>query len=340
MPVTINDVAKEAGVSITTVSRVLNNNYPVKKETREKIEKAIDKLNYRPNIMARGLITKKTCVIGVLVPGITNLFFSTIVESIEKCIKKFGYSISLCNTCGSGKEEKELIEDIISRQVDGIISIDPNLDNLKEGYYKKISKVLPTIVIKGSWKDDEYNSVTYDERKGTIEAFKYLLKLKHKDILFVRGNKSLSYDIKEEVYKNIVQEHKLSYDKVLNVGEGNSIEVVENTEILFEKLLDKEKRPTAVLACNDLMAIGILNVCSKLGINVPEDMSIIGFDNTILSSVTRPRLTTVDQNMMQVAKEASVHLMEMIDNSNKTKVSIELQTKLILRESCGENNKK
>ncbi|WP_142413276.1 LacI family DNA-binding transcriptional regulator [Hathewaya massiliensis] len=337
MPVTINDVAKEAGVSITTVSRVLNNNYPVKKETRERIEEAIEKLNYRPNIMARGLITKRTSVIGVVVPGITNLFFSTIVESIENAIKQFDYSISLCNTGGDSKEEKNLIEDIISRQVDGIIVIDPSLDNLESGYYEEISKDIPIIIVNGLCESNSCNSVCYDEKKGTLDAFKYLLDLKHRDILFIRGNKSLSYNIKEEVYKDIVSEHKLDYCEILNVGDGNSIQVVHQTEIEFENLLKSTKRPTAVFACNDLMAIGVLNICAKLGISVPEDLSIIGFDNTLLSSVTRPRLTSVDQNMKLVAIEAARFLMDMINQKNKRTVKLNLPTKLILRESCAEN---
>lgn len=337
MPVTINDVAKEAGVSITTVSRVLNNNYPVKKETRERIEEAIEKLNYRPNIMARGLITKRTSVIGVVVPGITNLFFSTIVESIEKAIKEFNYSISLCNTGGDAGEEKNLIEDIIARQVDGIIVIDPSLDNLEDGYYENISKTTPIIVINGLCESNSCSSVCYDEKKGALDAFKYLLELKHRDILFIRGNKSLSYNIKEEVYKNIVKEYELDYFEILNVGDGNSIEVVEQTEIEFEKLLKERKRPTAVFACNDLMATGVLNICSELGIKVPEDLSVIGFDNTLLASVTRPRLTSVDQNMKTVAKEAARSLMDMVNKKCKIHVKSNLPTKLIIRESCGEN---
>jgi len=105
MAITINDVAREAGVSITTVSRVLNNNYPVKEETRIKIEKAIEVLNYKPNTMARSLITKKSSLIGIIVPGITNLFFPTIVESIEETMKSKGNSVTLSNTDGEGKKE-------------------------------------------------------------------------------------------------------------------------------------------------------------------------------------------------------------------------------------------
>lgn len=335
MPVTINEVAKEAGVSITTVSRVLNNNYPVKKETRERIEEAIKKLNYKPNIMARGLITKKTSVVGVVVPGITNLFFSTIVESIENQLKKFGYNIFLSNT-GASINELDVIADVMARQVDGIIIIDPPIDEEKEKYYEKISTEIPMIVVNGDTAPKSYNSVSYDEERGTLDAFEYLTQLGHSKILFIRGNQSLSYDIKEKVYNQVVEDNNFRYRKVLNVGDGNSIEVVEKTETEFEKFINNNEKPTAVFACNDLMALGVLNICSKCGIRVPDDMSIIGFDNTLISNITRPRITSVDQNMIEVAQRAACSLIKLIDDNNKSHVKINLKTRLIYKESCSE----
>lgn len=335
MPVTINEVAKEAGVSITTVSRVLNNNYPVKKETRERIEEAIKKLNYKPNIMARGLITKKTSVIGVVVPGITNLFFSTIVESIENQLKKFGYNIFLSNI-GSNVDELEVIGDVVARQVDGIIIIDPPIDEEKEKYYEKICSEIPMIIVNGDTAKKPYNSVSYDEERGAMDAFEYLTQLGHEKILFIRGNQSLSYDIKEKVYNKVIEENNLQYRQVLNVGDGNSIEVVEKTEMEFEKFIKDNDKPTAVFACNDLMALGVLNICSKYGIKIPDDMSIIGFDNTLISNITRPRITSVDQNMIEVAQRAASSLVKLIDTSNKGRVKVNLKTKLIYKESCCE----
>jgi LacI family transcriptional regulator len=336
MTVTINDVAREAGVSITTVSRVLNNNYPVKKETREKIEQAIEKLNYKPNVMARSLITKKTSMLGIVVPGITNLFFPTIVEAIEEYTKKEGYNISLCNTGGDYREEKEVVKEIISRQVDGIIVIDPRFENIQSGYYDEISKSIPTIIVNGSPGGSRCNFVSYDEEVGTYEAFDYLLSLRHKRIAFVRGHKSFSYDIKEKIYREILCKSSLGYERVINVGKGNSIEVVERTEDELKNILLEDIRPTAVFACNDLMAVGVINACSKIGLRVPDDISIIGFDNTVLANISHPKLTSVDQNMKEIGHRAAIELLSIIDNGSRSRKKIILDTRLVIRDSCSE----
>lgn len=335
MTITINDVAREAGVSITTVSRVLNNNYPVKEETRVKIEKAIEKLNYKPNTMARSLITKKSSMIGVIVPGITNLFFPTIVEAVEEFLKKEGYSIALSNTEGDAGKEQRLVEELVGRQVDGLIVIDPSMENLHKGYYDKLSKNLPVIIINGSPEGFKSSSVCYDEEVGTVEAFKYLMELGHKKIAFVRGHKSFSYDIKERIYKNILEDQGLKYEKVINVGRGNSIEVVENTEKAMEEVLGNNERPSAVFACNDLMAVGVMNACFKLGIRIPEDISVVGFDNTLLANITHPKLTSVDLNMKEIGSRAALELLDIINNGLKSRKKIILDTNLVIRESCG-----
>ncbi|MBC8060391.1 MAG: LacI family DNA-binding transcriptional regulator [Clostridiaceae bacterium] len=334
MNITINDVADEAGVSITTVSRVLNNNYPVKKETRERIEKAIKKLNYTPNAMARSLITKKTSMIGVIVPGITNLFFPTIVEAIGEFTKKSGYSISLCSTGGDYLVEQNLSDALISRQVDGIITIDPSIECLENGYYSKLSDRTPVIVVNGYPNGYKCNFVCYDEEVGCKEAFDYLIGLGHKKIAFIRGAKSYSYDIKEELYKKLLIDNSFSYEKVVRLKLGNSIEVIEQSKEGVKGILTLEERPTAIFACNDLMAVGAIQACQSLGLSVPEDISIIGFDNTIISDITSPRLTSVDQNMKDIGKRAAIELLDLIENDTKIRKKIIVATNLVIKDSC------
>ncbi|TDT56459.1 LacI family DNA-binding transcriptional regulator [Fonticella tunisiensis] len=333
MAVNISDVAREAGVSISTVSRVLNNNYPVKKETREKIERAIEKLNYKPNIVARSLITRKTSMIGVIVPGITNLFFPTIVETIEEYTKNKGYSISLSDTKGDEVEERNRVEEMLIRQVDGLIVIDPAHENLKKGYYDEISKKIPILIINGLPYGHRCSFVCYDEEAGAREVLQYLFELGHKRIAFVRGDRSLSYDIKEGIYREFIRSKGLEYEKVLNVGMGNSIEVVEKSQMQIEKLLFEEERPTAIFACNDLMAVGVLKACSKLGIKIPENISVVGFDNTLIANIAHPRLTSVDLNIKSIGKIAALELIDIIENRAKMGKKIILNTSLIVRES-------
>ena len=336
MEITIHDVAKEAGVSIATVSRAINNNYPVKDETREKIERAIDKLGYVPNEIARSLILKSTSSIGIVVPGITNLFFSTIVEEINSILISRGFTMSLYSTEGNPDIEKRVIESITSRNMAGIIAIDPSIENLDNNYFQDLCKEIPTIIINGN--TDKYgdNFVSYDEQAGAKEAFDYLLALGHKKISFVRGDRSLSYDLKESVYRQFIKDNKLDYENIVYVGMGNSLEVIEKTEDICEKLLKTKNMGTAVFACNDLMAVGVLNACNKLKIKVPRDISIVGFDNTLLANITHPKLTTVDLKMKKVGKAAAKELVRMIKGKNVKIDKVIYDTELILGESCAE----
>lgn len=334
MAVTIHDIARISGVSATTVSRVLNNNYPVKKETREKVEKIIDEMGYKPNEIARSLILRTTSNIGVVVPGITNLFFPTIVEEINKVLVSEGFIISLFTTDGNPENEENVIDSIISRNIDGIILLDPSVENLENGYLEKVGRNIPTIIVNGMTDRQDMNFISYNEEIGTREAFNYLLKLGHKNILFTRGDKSLSYDLKERVYRDFVKEKGLDYSRVVSVGKGNSLDVIGDTEAIMSKWLREKHDATAIFACNDLMAVGILNACHINGLKVPEDISIIGFDNTILSKISKPGLTTVDLNMKYIGEKSAKEILYMVRNKKLKVDKIVFNTKLIYRESC------
>lgn len=337
MTVTINDVAREAGVSITTVSRVINNNYPVKKETREKIEKAIEELKYRPNIMARGLITKKTHIVGIIVSCITNFFVSNIIEVIESQLKKNGYSIFLGITDGDQKEEENLVNDLIARQVDGMIIIDPTKQCLKNEFYKDISKKLPLIILNAMERIEGYNYICFNSGNGIKEAFKYLVDLGHKEILFAKGERSVSYEAKTQAYESIREQYNMEYKKELIVpgnGAGINGDLINRTESEFKRFLEDNKKPTAILAANDLIAIGILNYCKKFNIKIPEELSIIGCDNTLISNITVPMISSIDQNVEELSKKASSYIIKLIETQNKSKVHITISSKLIIKESC------
>lgn len=330
---TINDVARKAGVSISTVSRVLNNNYPVKQETRKKIEAAINELGYIPNEIARGLITKKTSLIGVIVPGITNLFFPTIVEEIDRGLQKKGYKISLNNTFGNPDIERELVSKMLSLQVDGLIVIDPSSKNIKSGLYRQMSSQLPLLIVSPLKDDDGISTVSYDETIGTIQAFKYLEELGHKKIAFIRGKKSHSYDLKEKIYKDFQLSRSIDYKKIITIEHGNTLDAAPETEREMIKLIESEDCPTAIFACNDVMAIGTVNACVSKDISVPKDISVVGFDNTLLASVSSPKLTTVDMKMASVGKSAADSILKMIENEN-LHINTIIKTELVIRESC------
>ena len=271
---------------------------------------------------------------GVIVPGITNLFFPTIVEEINKILVDNGFIISLFSTEGDPEIEKKVIESIIPRNMDGIIAIDPSLENLENGYFPSLCKTIPTIIINADTGRHNCNFISYDEKVGTREAFQHLLNLGHRKISFLRGDRSLSYDLKEDFYRQLIRENGLKYEKVIIVGRGNSQEVVEKTSIIYGKHLDFDERETAVFACNDLMAVGVINACNRNNIVVPDDMSVIGFDNTLLSSVNHPKITTVDLKMKEIGKVAATELIDMTKNKSTVTRKIVYDTKLVIRESC------
>jgi len=335
MKANIRDVAREANVSMSTVSRVINNNYPVKEETRSRVEKAIKKLNFSPNTLARSLISQNTKTIGILVPSIDNFFFPTVIKAIEHELRTNGYSIYLCDTDNNDAEETKYIKSLMGRQVDGIIVIDPKTENMKNGFYETVGKDIPLVSINGYNNNINCNFVLNDESSGARQVMQYLLELGHENIIFVRGKESYSYDIKEAVYNKFMEENKLTAQKkIINIGEGNSYDTVEGTMNIMSKELEKLKAPIAIFACNDLMALGVMNACKIMNFDVPKDVSIIGFDNICISSIVEPKLTTVDQNMYLLGENASKMLLEIIENDNNKIRRIELKTQLIIRNSC------
>ncbi|PJI10371.1 MULTISPECIES: LacI family DNA-binding transcriptional regulator [Clostridium] len=331
MKTTILEVAKKANVSVATVSRVMNENYPVKAETREKVLDAIKELHYIPNMQARELTQKKSATIGIVSPSINNMFFTEVINGIDNCLKDKSLSMLLTCSNDNAAEEKKCLTNLISRNVAGIIIITPNTSNIKHGFYDNIANEIPIVFINGYNVDSNISCVSNDEAMGAKLALKYLLNKNHKEILFVRGKNSYSYDIKEKIYKDTMEKLQLfNPDNIISIGDGNSNDTVDNTANIFSKLL-KKCHATAALACNDLMGVGILNACKKLNIGVPDDFSIIGYDNISLSKFVEPKLTTVDQNMFLLGTNAADLLIEKINCNNKYSKRIILNNYIVER---------
>jgi LacI family transcriptional regulator len=333
MKVTIVDVAKKANVSVATVSRVMNGNYPVKLETKEKVLSAIKELKFIPNMQAREFTKQQSTIIGVVVPSINNMFFPEVVNGIETDLKSTDFSLVLSCTNNDRKEEVRCMNNLISRNVAGIIVIDPNTDNVNSDFYKNISNKIPIVFVNGYSITPNVSSVSNDEFFGSELALNYLLNNNHKDILFLRGKDSYSYDVKEKAYINLMKKsNNFKEEYIINIGKGNDRNTVENTTNIMISFLKKTKA-TAIFACNDLMAVGVLNSCKKLNINVPEDLSIIGYDNIDLSKFVEPKLTTIDQNMFLLGTNAATLLLEKINSNNKHSKRVILSNTLVDRDS-------
>lgn len=334
---TIVDVARAAGVSVATVSRVVNGNYPVKPETKEKVKAAISSLNYVPNVQARELNTRKSSTIGVVVPGLHNMFFAEVIDGIEEAVRQDGFSFLLNCAKNDPLQEMQAINALVARNVSGIIVISPNTKNISESFYEELVERVPLVFINGYHRIKGVSYVGNDEQLGSKLALDYLSGLGHREILFVRGANSDSYDIKEETYRTFMTDRgNFREDYILNIGEGNGVETVDSTmDALRLKL--PELKPTAVFCCNDLMAVGALNACKRLGLSVPRDISIMGYDNIALSRLVEPKITTMDQNMFQLGENAARLLIENIRGGHSKRIL--LDNVLIKRETTGAYSK-
>lgn len=331
---TIVDVAKKAQVSVATVSRVVNGNYPVKDSTRRKVLSAIDELKYVPNIQARELNTRRSSIIGVIVPSLFNTFFAEVVNGIESFATMSGYSLILTYTKDDPFCEKKCMNELLMRNVSGIINVSPNTEQVESDFFDQLAERIPLVFINAYIKRSSISYVYNDERIGAKIALEYLISLGHRNILFVRGQRSDSYEFKQDVYTSLMEKAGLfTPDNILTISGGNSLDTVELTVNKILDVLPRRKDVTAVMCCNDLMGIGTVNACRRLGINVPGDISVMGFDNVSLSHFIEPKLTTMDQNMMTLGWTAASLLMEKIASDNRTSRQVVLQNTLVLRDT-------
>ncbi len=332
---TIKDVAQKAGVSVATVSRVVTGKDFVKKVTRSKVKKAIKELNYFPNISARELNTQHSTTIGVVVPSVYNMFFAEVIDGIEDFLRKLSYSLLLNCAQNDPQLEMNCIKSFVSRSVSGIIIISPNTQGINEDFYKEIVQTVPLVFINGYYHIPGACYVSNDEAMGTEEAVNYLFGLNHQKILFVRGINSDSYEVKEVTYRRIMQSKNLySENYIVNIGEGNSIHTVDNTADILEKILPSVD-VTAIFCCNDLMGVGAVNACKRLNLKIPQDISIMGYDNISVSHFIEPKLTTNDQNMFQLGVNAAELIINKIINGQTKRVT--LYNSIIERDSTGIN---
>ncbi len=330
----INDVAKEAGVSITTVSRYLNNSYPVNVNTKKVIQDAIDKLNYKPNAIARGLVRKKTNTVGVIVPYITNIFFPEVVRGISDQCNAKGYDIILINSNSDGFEEKKAVENFLARQVDGIVIIAPKIEKLPASFYRKLNKTLPLVLVNKYFNDKDIVFIYNDEKEGAFKATEYLLDLGHKNILFVSGSKnSYSSEVKIKGFNKALKGRGLLQKENPEDSILISNYTSEDAFSLIKSNMELVKRHSAIFCANDLMAIGVIKALRSEGYEVPRDFSVMGFDDISISALYEPGISTVSQNITSLGKISGDAIIKLISKEEVVKNQV-MNTGLIIRDSC------
>ncbi|GAW29434.1 LacI family DNA-binding transcriptional regulator [Carboxydocella sp. ULO1] len=333
MPVTIKDVAREAGVSVSTVSRVLNNSKPVSSEIRARVLAAVNKLNFQPNSLARSLVLKKTRLIGVLVPDIANPFFPVAIAGIEEIASMYGYNILLFNTFGQIEKELQYLNILKEKQVDGIIKMSTQVTEKHEEYFASTS--IPMVVTSNCTEREDVPCVVIDDVRAAYDATSYLISLGHKRIGMISGPLDDSAGRDRFLgYQQAMLEHKLNIDFNL-LKQGNF--KVESGKKAMEEILRtvaREELPTAIFAANDEMAIGAIGVLLDNGLRVPEDISVMGFDDIFIAPVFRPALTTVKQPIYDIGAVAARKLVKLIEGEKLSETKTVLPYHIIERNSC------
>lgn len=334
MPVTIKDIAKKAGVSHTTVSRALNGNPSIPEKTAQSIKELAESMGYFPSAAARGLRTKRSHAIGVIVSRIDNPYFGEIVLGIEDALKQTGYSLFVASSHMDFSIEKNIIHSFAEHRVDGVIICSVTIDTQHANFLKQYG--MPIAVVNNESPDEFSCSIAHDDVDGARQLTQYMLSLGHQNIAYF-GNalaKRINHDRLSGFCEAIEQTGFMIDQKLILEFPGGEIE---NGVVAMNKLIQSTNLPTAVFCFNDLMAIGALKVLNDNGIKVPEEISITGFDNIPFSGYTFPPLTTFDQPKRNIGSEAARMLLDLLNSKgsteNKAPLSRIMRGQLLIRES-------
>lgn len=333
---TIFDVAKEAGVSKSTVSRVVNGNGFVKEETRKAVEQAIKKLNYTPSYFARGMRTGRTKTIAMLVPEYTNVFYGEMFRGVEDVALKHGYVVLVCNTERHTTSEIEYIEELIKRNVDGIIYNTYVMRKEVTSYLKEISHNIPVVFMDALAKEEKDISYVYTNGYDiTRKTVHYLFERGKKRIGYVRNAEN--FDVTQVRYDGFVKGLedcglKLYEELIYQAPLKEEPDYIQNGEVAANYYISLSHRPDAIMTATDLLAIGCVKQFKKEGVKIPEDINIIGYDNISLSRLIEPALTTLGQPTRQLGQTAANIIISKI-NGQKVKEQVVFEGELIIRES-------
>ncbi|MFA5524086.1 MAG: LacI family DNA-binding transcriptional regulator [Tissierellales bacterium] len=330
MTATIKDVAKKAGVSISTVSRVINNSKPVSTEIRQKVLEVIEELGYKPNEIARTLVTKKSFLIGVIVTDLGDAYIAQLVRGIEEVGKMYDYDILLCSTYGDKTTELKFMQLLSRKQVEGIILISDSVDSHFDKQIRDFK--IPFVYLNRYFYTDYFPTVTIDSSEATYEMTNYLIKLGHENIAFVSSSQD-EYSLelfKLDGYKKAIAENE---DLNVNVFYTNGRSIEDGYQACND-ILEADKAITAIFCSHDELAIGVLNYLYDKNIEVPEDMSVAGYGDIKIASMFRPRLTTVREPFYDIGAVAIRRIIKEIKKENIEKNTIFLPFQIQKRESC------
>lgn len=319
---TMKDLAKETGLSIATISKYMNGGN-VLEENRLKIDEAVEKLGYKLNFFARGLKTNRSMTIGVLLPTIASAFFASIMEAMDETFQARGYNCVIATYNFSKKLEREKLEYFISNNVDGIILVPEQMDGDE---LEKIVGTTPLVLLDRMVTGGHFDMVVSDNLNAIYSAMERLIAKNHRRIGIIVGPQSISTAYERMVgYRRIYQDYQLELDEsLIAVGDYD----VESGHRLFMELMKQENPPTAICVTNYDMTVGAVTAAHAMGIQLPNQVDFIGFDNTDLCAVTSPPLEIVEQPVSQIGQSVAERLLARLDGDTSEPQLLRLKCKI------------
>lgn len=331
---TIREVARLANVSPTTVSHVLNNTRRVSPDVRDRVLRVVQSIHYQPNALARSLRRGETHTLGLVLPDSANPFFAEIGRSIEAAAFQSGFSVILCNSESNPEKEMFYLDVMARKRVDGILLVSAGISPAHLEEFR--SRGIPVVAMDRDFAGLDIDTVLSDNQYGAVLATRHLMALGHRRIACITGPSGISPSAQRATgYARALEEARLPIDPNLVVrGDFRP----ESGWRAARTLFSLKSPPDAIFACNDMMAIGVLRAASELGLRIPVDAALVGFDDIELSAYTHPALTTVSQDKTGLAATAVQFLVERITSDNRLELRRALlQPRLVVRRSCGGN---
>ena len=331
---TIKDIAREAGVSTATVSRALNSPELVSEKKRKAIEAIVEKYGYTMNAAAREMVTRRTHLIGVVVPDITNTYVATALDSFAAALGGYGYSMFISVSNMKAELELDYLDNLKSKRVEAVVLpgnrlLSPEHDRLLA------EKLKGTPILRiGNTNCEEFYCADPDEEQGAFQAIEYLIGLGHTRIAFLNGSVTVdSFFHKQQGVERAMKKHGIPIrpEYMPQVDTGNYGYDSYHTTV---ELLRLPQRPTAIFTAGDQFALGIYKAASVLGYQIPSDLSVVGFSGSPLSESIYPALTTISQYAHETGKQAARYLMEILEGEEETPRRIQLRAELVVRDSC------
>jgi LacI family transcriptional regulator len=327
---TIYDIAKATNVSYASVSRAISGRPGISQKTREYILETCEKLGYTANITARTLAGGQSKLIGFVVSGMDNPFMGELSYRAEIYAREKGYNLILCNSMAQNKHETELFSILIGRRVDGIIIVPANSNSYTA--LKKYFSQIPVVFIGNNFPEKTCAYVSVDNYQGAFMGTEYLVSLGHSSILYL-GNRAQSFTHRNRAagYIDVCKKHKLKPAIIENMSPTSSIE---NGYRLAEKKFTADMPYTAVFAASDTMAIGAIQAADEKKIRIPQDISMLGFDNISMSRLSRINLTTIEQPLDKLVINAIDLLFQLAHDSKSAQKNIIIPPNLVIRGTC------